>query len=461
MNRSDESKPLRSLPAIDRVLRTAEAGALRARWLGRLVDAEVRAAVDEAREAIRAGRPPPAPPTPEGLAALAARRLEERFPRGVVRCVNATGVVLHTGLGRAVLPPSAAAALARELAGYSIVSVDREDGERIRRETACARILCALTGAEAATVVNNNAAATLLALQTAASGREAILSRGELVEIGGSFRMPEVFRAAGVRLREVGTTNRTHLSDYEAAIGPETGLLLRVHPSNFKVIGFTSAVGIEDLVALGRARNVPVMDDLGAGALLPVPPEPEIAASLRAGADLVCCSGDKLIGGPQSGLLLGSKSWIDRVRRNPLFRALRVDKMTLLALEETLRLFLRASGPGEDHPTLRMLGLPADRLERAARNLRARIARALPALETEVRPGQSQVGSGSLPGESLPTTLVALRKPGTSATAFARALRRGNPPVYPRIVEDWVCLDPRTLLDGDDRLLLEALKGIA
>jgi L-seryl-tRNA(Ser) seleniumtransferase len=301
----------------------------------------------------------------------------------------------------------------------------------------------------------------VIALNTLASGREAVLSRGELVEIGGSFRMPDVFRAAGVRLREVGTTNRTRLSDYAGAVGTETGLLLRVHPSNYRIVGFTESVEIAELVALGRERGVPVMDDLGAGALVPIPPEPEIARSVEAGADLITCSGDKLIGGPQSGIVLGRKSWVDRVRANPLFRALRVDKMTLCALERTLRLFLRAGGPGEEHPTLRMLARSAESLAREARNLKARIARAIPSLETSLLPGFSQVGSGSLPGERLPTTLVAIAKAGTGATALARALRRGDPPVYPRIVDDRVCLDPRTILPGDDRLLLEALKGIA
>ena len=456
----DEPNLLRHLPAIDRILSTDRAAELKGRWLPRLVDDEVRALIDELRELIRRGEDP-GDLGADALAERAGNRLAARLAPGVVHCVNATGVVLHTGLGRAALAPRVVEALQRELKGYSVVSVDRREGQRHRRESAVARMLCALTGAEAATVVNNNAAATLIALNTLAAGREAIISRGQLVEIGGSFRMPDVFEAAGVKLREVGTTNRTHRRDYASAIGVDTGLLLRVHPSNFQVQGFTHEVGIAELVEIGRASGVPVVDDLGAGALVAVPPEPEIAASLRAGVDLVTCSGDKLIGGPQSGLLLGRREWIDRVRQGPLFRALRVDKMTLVALEATLTLFLRAGGPDQDHPTLHMLRLDADELKKRARALRTRIRKQVPGLEVSLFDGLSQVGSGSLPGESLPTTLLSLRHARLGASAFARMLRFGEPPVYARIVDDQVCIDPRTLLPGDDKPLIAALKELA
>ncbi len=457
----DRKTLLRSLPSIDRVLKTPEAGLLKERWLGRLVDEEVRGLVEELRKSIQEGNAPGAPPEPAEVARRAGARLERRLAPGVVRCVNATGVVLHTGLGRAPLPPAASRALAREAAGYCVVSVDREEGQRVRRESAAARMLCALTGAEAATVVNNNAAATLLALNTLAAGREAILSRGQLVEIGGSFRMPDVFVAAGVKLREVGTTNRTHLKDYARAVGAETALLLRVHPSNFRVVGFTHDVGLRELVALGRERNIPVMDDLGAGALLSLPPEPEIAESLRLGADLVTCSGDKLIGGPQAGILLGRETVIDQVRRNPLFRALRVDKLTLAALEGTLGLFLRAGGPAEDHPSLRMLRARPETIASRARGLLRRIRAAAPGYITGLRKDASEVGSGSMPGEALPTTLVTLERPGESASHLARRLRLSDPPVYSRIVDDTVCLDPRTLLPGDAACLIAVLKELA
>ena len=457
----DKTKLLRSLPAIDRLLQTTEVAALRGRWMARLVDEAVRAVVEEARARILAGEEPE-DLAPEALARAAGALLERSLPRGVVRCVNATGVVLHTGLGRAVLPRAAIEALRSEVdACYSVVSVDREQGNRVRRETALAKALCALTGAEAVTVVNNNAAATVIALNTLAAGREAVISRGQLVEIGGSFRMPDVFAASGVTLREVGTTNRTHLADYERAIGPDTGLLLRVHPSNYRVIGFTATPSIGELVALGHEHGIPVMDDLGAGALVELPPEPVIADSLRVGADLVTCSGDKLIGGPQAGILLGKKTWIDRVRKNPLFRALRVDKLTLVALEATVRLFLRAGGPGDDHPTLFMLRMGEQEIARRARAMRTRLKKEVKGIEVELFKGFSQVGSGSLPGEDLPTTLLSVALSGHSASGLARGLRLGDPPVFTRIVDDQVCIDPRTLQEGDDRLLVRALRELA
>jgi len=449
----DEKQRLRQLPAVDKVLRTPAVASLKGRWLPALVDEAVRTALAEAREALLAGGSG-IDLDPGALARRAGEALARHLAPGVVRCINATGVVLHTGLGRAVLPPAAVEAISREASGYCVVSIDREEGARLRRERAAARMLCALTGAEAATVVNNNAAATVIALQTLAAGREVILSRGQLVEIGGSFRMPDVFRTAGVTLREVGTTNRTSIADYAAAIGEATALLLRVHPSNYRVVGFTCEASVPELVGLSRERGIPFMDDLGAGALVACPPEPEIAESLRLGSDLVTCSGDKLIGGPQAGLLLGRKSWIDRVRRNPLFRALRVDKLTLVALEATLGLFLRGDGPHAAHPTLQMLQLPGKVLASRARTLCRKLRRAAPGLGVDLMPGFSQVGSGSLPGEDLPTTLVTLAHPSSSAAAFARALRLATPPLYTRIVDDLVCIDPRTLLTGDDKILI-------
>ncbi len=456
----DKAKQLRKLPAIDRVLKTSAAQRLKTRFLPRLVDAEVRGLVEDLRETMKEGGDP-GDLAPEAVAERAGARLSARLAPGVVRCVNATGVILHTGLGRAAFAPAVLEALGRELSGYCVVSVDRQEGQRIRRETAAARMLSSLTGAEAATVVNNNAAATLIALNTLAAGREAVISRGQLVEIGGSFRMPDVFKAAGVVLREVGTTNRTHRKDFADAIGPSTGLLLRVHPSNYRIGGFTAEVPLAEMIELGRAAGIPVMDDLGAGALAPIEPEPEIGQSLALGADVVTCSGDKLIGGPQCGILLGKLEWIDRVRRNPLFRALRVDKMTLCALEATLGLFLAPGGPSDAHPTFRMLRTGAPELKRRASALRARIRKEAPRLDVAVRPGFSEAGSGSLPGESLPTTLVTVRHAKLSAAAFARMLRFGDPPVYARIVEDLVCIDPRTLLPGDDRLLVRALKEVS
>ncbi len=456
---TDQRALLRRLPAIDRVQGTAEAKALREQYAPRLVDDALRDVVESARSTILSGEDP-GDLAPGALAALAGARIAALLAPGVQRCINATGVVLHTGLGRAALAPAALEALTLELSGYSVVSVNLEEGQRLRRESAIARLLAALTGAEAATLVNNNAAATVIALNTLAAGREAIVSRGQLVEIGGSFRMPDVFRAAGVALREVGTTNRTHTRDFRTAIGEETGLLLRVHPSNYKVIGFTQEVGIDELVTLGREHDLPVMDDLGAGALVPLEPEPTIAESLKSGVDVVTCSGDKLIGGPQAGVILGRREWIDRIRTNPLFRALRVDKMTLVALEATLRLFLRPEGPGDDHPTLRMLRLTGDECTRRARALARRIKKGAQGYETSLAPGFSQVGSGSMPGESLPTTLVTLVHAAMPASTLARRLRLGRPPVFTRIADERVCVDPRTILPGEEAELVRALADL-
>ncbi|MEM8885090.1 MAG: L-seryl-tRNA(Sec) selenium transferase [Planctomycetota bacterium] len=457
----DKKTLLRQLPRVDAVLATAEVASMKSQLRADLVDDAVRAEVDLARQTILDEKDP-GELDPSSIARHAAARLARLLRPGVQHCLNATGVVLHTGLGRAVYPPAAVEALQRELSGYSVVAVDIENNQRLRRETAVSRLIAMLTGAEAATVVNNNAAATVIALNTMAAGREAILSRGQLVEIGGSFRMPEVFEAAGVTLAEVGTTNRTHLRDYERAINENTGLLLRVHPSNYKVIGFTSEPGIDEMVALGREHGIPVMDDLGAGALVELDPEPPITASIEAGADLITCSGDKLIGGAQSGIILGSKHWIDKVRRNPLFRTYRVDKMTLTVLEATLRLFLEPDGPGDGHPTWRMLRTDPAELKKRAEALAARIAKELPALTVGTRPDFSQVGSGSLPGESLPTTVVTLQHPERNAAQFARALRLGTVPVFTRIVDESVLCDPRTLLHaGEEDELVAALKEIS
>ena len=460
MSSVERNEQLRQLPKVDVILATDEVASIKRHLRPELVDDAVRAELEEARGRILVGDDP-GDLDPTILARGAAARLAHQIAPGVQHCINATGVVLHTGLGRAVLAPEAIEAIQRELGGYSVVSVDLEHNQRRRRETAVARMLCALTGAEAATVVNNNAAATLIGLNTMAAGREAILSRGQLVEIGGSFRMPEVFEAAGVKLREVGTTNRTHLRDFARAINPETGLILRVHPSNYKVTGFTCEPEIGELVALGQEHGIPVMDDLGAGALVEMPPEPALADSIATGAELITCSGDKLIGGPQAGVLLGKKEWVDRVRRNPLFRTLRVDKLTLTALEATLRLFLRPDGPGESHPTWRLLNLDPRLIRKRSEGLAARLREECPTLEVQLAAGHSQVGSGSLPGESLPTTLVRLRHPDHAASAFARLLRMGEPPVYTRIVDEAVCLDSRTLLEGDEDELVTALKEIS
>lgn len=434
---------------------------------------ELRHALAEVRARILAGEVGPVTlgraASPEALTAAARKRIERRRDPGLVRVVNATGVVLHTNIGRAALPPAALAAVAEHGRGYQLLAADRERGERAPRERHVERLLQRLTGCEAATVVNNNAAATMLMLAALATGREVIVSRGQLVEIGGAYRIPDVMRQSGAALVEVGTTNRTHLSDYEKAITPRTALLLRVHTSNYRVEGFAGEVPLADLVRLGRAYGVRVVDDLGSGALLSLADqgvpgeEPLIRESLAAGADLVTASADKLIGGPQMGLVLGARECVAMCRAHPLYRALRGDKLRLVALEATLRLFLDPAGLVRTHPTVAMLTAAAPALERAARDLAERLA-ALPCaragrVRVEAASARDAVGAGSLPTVELPGACVRLVAPGVEAGELARRLRAAPVPVFSTVADAAVHLHVRTLLPGDGDDVARALEA--
>jgi L-seryl-tRNA(Ser) seleniumtransferase len=383
------------------------------------------------------------------VAAL-AEALCRRHPRPVV---NATGIVLHTNLGRSPLPPGAADAVREVAAGYSDLELDLETGRRGSRLGALEGKLCELSGAEAAYACNNNAAAVLLALDTLARGREVIVSRGELVEIGGSFRVPDIMERAGVRLVEVGTTNRTHARDYERAIGPDTALLLKVHRSNFSQSGFVTEVGLEELVAIGSRGGLAVMEDLGSGTLLDLtdhgfPAEAYAPSRLATGADVVCFSGDKLLGGPQAGILVGKRTRIDAMRGNPLARALRLDKMSLAALDWTLTAYLDGRAETEI-PVVRQLLEPAAALAARARSLADRLVElALDAARVTVEEDRAPVGGGSLPGFELDTWVVVLRTPMGAARAAA-ALRSAATPVLARVRDDAVLFDLRTLEDDD------------
>jgi len=397
------------------------------------------------------------PELAQRAAALAAASLRVRPGR----VVNATGVVLHTNLGRAPLSAGAAAAVAEAAAGYADLELDLATGERGERGAAVAEKLRLLSGAEAALAVNNNAAALLLALDALARGREVIVSRGELVEIGGSFRVPEILERAGAALVEVGSTNRTHLADYERAIGPRTALLLKVHRSNFEQRGFVAEVGLAELARLGRARGVTLVEDLGSGTLVDLtahglPAESFAPARLRLGAELVCFSGDKLLGGPQAGIVLGGARHVDAMRRDPLARALRLDKLSLAALDATLASLLAGHGERE-LPVLRMLLEPGPRLEARARALAERLSKTCgPAAELHVRAESAPVGGGSLPGFALASWVVALRGPVTAEELAAR-LRMAPVPVLARVHADHVLLDVRTLLPGDEGALETAV----
>lgn len=459
---------LRQLPAVDALLQAAPFAPLIDAFGRRLVTDAVRADLQALRAGIAAGTSRDeleVRVAPEACAERVRRRLEAQARPACGRALNATGVVLHTGLGRAPLGEAARRALLAA-AGFAVVEVERDTGQRGRRDEAVSALLREITGAEAATVVNNNAGATLITLAALAAGRPVIVSRGQLVEIGGSFRIPDVMAQSGARLVEVGTTNRTHLRDYERALDqhPDAALLLRVHTSNFRVVGFTAEVSTAELAALGRARGVPVMDDLGSGCFVDLSPvglphEPRVQDSVAAGAAVITFSGDKLLGGPQAGLIVGRRELVDRVRAHPLYRALRPDKLTLAALEATLIAYRDPEQAARALPALRMITATADELEARARAMAEALVRAVPALFVAVLPGTSKVGGGSYAVEELPTRLVAVAPPaGWRLEALARSLRERDPAVFARIHDDRLVLDPRTLLGPDeDREVVDAV----
>lgn len=399
----------------------------------------------------------------EELVSLVEKEVEERMRPSFRRVINATGVVVHTNLGRSILSKSALEALFTAGACYNNLEFRLEDGSRGSRQMHLRRILCELTGAESALVVNNNAAAVLLALTTHARDREVIVSRGQLIEIGGSFRLPEVMAQSGARLVEVGTTNKTYLEDYRRAVTSETAMIMRAHPSNYRILGFTAEVGIRELASLAHEYGLILLDDLGSGVYIDLSrfglsPEPTIQDSLREGADLVCFSGDKLLGGPQAGIVLGREDLVEAMARHPLARALRVDKLTVAALEATLRLYLDPERALSEIPTLAMLTADPETLRRRARRLSGQLAAACPILEAEVMEDVSRAGGGSLPMEDLPTWVVAVSSPRHKVTRLEESLRRYDPPVIGRIKEDRLLLDVRTLSDDEIPLVVEAFR---
>ncbi|MBI5477634.1 MAG: L-seryl-tRNA(Sec) selenium transferase [Deltaproteobacteria bacterium] len=456
----DVNQRLRRLPAVDEVLRNPGLADLLGRAPRWAVVAAVREAIERLRQALRgaAGQAGPAGPAaeldPRALEAAVTARLRPQLRR----VINATGVVLHTNLGRAPLPAPALAHLAAIAGGYSNLEYDLERGARGSRHDHLAALLQELTGAEAAGVVNNNAAAVLLVLAALAAGREVVVSRGELIEIGGSFRLPDVMRAAGVRLREVGTTNRTHPDDYRRALGPDSALLLKVHTSNYAVVGFTAAVDVATLAGIGRAAGLPTVVDLGSGCLVDLaayglPREPTVAETLAAGADVCTFSGDKLLGGPQAGIICGRSAALAEIRRHPLMRAVRPDKLALAALEGTLRLY--RDGREREIPALGMLATPFAELERRATALKDAITAALAAghasgrLTVAVTRVQSAVGGGALPLAAPDSCAVALHAAGASAAALDGRLRTRDPAVVGRIADERLLLDARTLTDAE------------
>ena len=391
----------------------------------------------------------------EHLYSLFRKEIDLQVQPRLRHLINATGVVIHTNLGRSPLHPSALKHMIDIAKNYSNLEYDLDRGERGNRYTHVEGILCRLSGAESALVVNNNAGAVLLVLNTIAEGREVIVSRGELVEIGGAFRIPDVMRRSGASLREVGTTNRTYLSDYQKAIGSQTALLLKVHTSNFRVMGFTSDVSLQELVQLGRQHDLPVMNDLGSGCFVDLSQyglekEPTVQEAIKTGGDVVTFSGDKLLGGPQAGIILGKKSLLDLIKINPLTRALRIDKLTLAALESTLLLYLDEKRAMEEIPTLRMLSLDTGNLKRRGRRLLRRLSGMVDkGTQLTLREDVSQVGGGALPLQELPTMVLAVKPLDLSVNELEENLRKGEPPIISRISKDELILDMRTVLDEE------------
>lgn len=462
-DRPRESQELfRRLPAIDKWLASASGATLSAEFS----TAEVTEVMREHLARVRSGLGNGVTELPDfnsaRYAALMRAELLERRRPSLRRAINATGIVLHTNLGRAPLAAEAVAAMNDAARGYSNLEFDLGAGQRGSRHDHVQSLLCRITGAEAALAVNNCAAAVLLALDSFASGSEVVISRGELVEIGGSFRMPDVIAKSGAKMVEVGTTNKTRIEDYAAAIGEQTRVMLAVHPSNFRIVGFSAKPALAELAGLAHANELICVHDLGSGALTDLQPIASVAGhtvqgSLAAGADLVTFSGDKLLGGPQAGVIVGRAELVDHIRRNPLARALRIDKLSLAALAATLRLYLPPNDPMEKIPVLRMLGENREIIARRARSL-ARRLRNIPGIEAEVVDDVSYGGGGALPMVELPTRAIHVSASGVTAERLTRQLREADPPVIARLTGDRLALDPRTMLPGDTTDLLKAFR---
>ncbi len=449
--------PYRHLPGLDALLARPDVLPL-VTELGREPVRDVaRDLLNAIRADIRAGE---TPPNEDEIVVRLQDQARAHLASSLIPVINATGVIVHTNLGRALLSDAAQKAMMAVARGYSNLEYDLPAGKRGSRYVHAEAMLTRLTGAEAALVVNNNAAAVNLALRTLAAGREVIISRSELVEIGGGFRIPDILAQSGATLVEVGTTNRTRLADYENALTENTGLLLKVHQSNYRIIGFTAEVGLKALAGLARRLEspIPVVNDLGSGTLLDTRPyglayEPTVQDSINAGADVVTFSGDKLLGGPQAGIIVGRKAIIDQLKRQPLTRAFRVDKTTLAALQATLMAYLRGSAT-EEIPVWRMISTPSAELAKRARAWADVLADANARIE--LMSGGSAVGGGSLPGQTLPTTLLAVASPHPQR--LLAALRAGSPPVIARVQENWVVFDPRTVLSEQEPILLDAIR---
>lgn len=458
------NNPLRHLPAVNDVLQApafvGQCDAYPREWLVQAVRDEI----EIVRRSTLAGNAVDGHTPIDSLARRALERVRRAMAPRLRRVINATGIVLHTNLGRAPMAAAAAQAACAAASGYLNLELDLETGQRSSRQNAVSDWLCRLTGAEAATAVNNNAAATVIALRALCAGREVIVSRGQLIEIGGSFRIPEIMAVSGATLREVGTTNITRLNDFENAITPQTAALMQIHTSNFRVSGFTHSVDLAELVALGKQHNLKVIDDVGSGALIDfnrfgLTGEPLVRDSVAAGADLVLFSGDKLLGGPQAGIIVGKKEWIQAIERDPLMRAFRLDKMTLAALEATLRLYLDEDSALATVPVLRMLNQPLDELRLRAEELASKLKPLEGFATIDIRPEVAYVGGGSLPDQSMQSWIVAVTARHHGDAAFAMRARTGDPALLGRVQNGQLLLDVRTIFPDEIDDVVAALKA--
>jgi L-seryl-tRNA(Ser) seleniumtransferase len=453
---------LKRIPSVDRILQQPDVQSLIKTYGRERVVACVRKTAERIRQKIKAGEDVSL--TMGEIVEQIKTSLKETSVLKLGKVVNATGIILHTNLGRAVLHKSVLEEVLRHHQGYSLLEISLETGERTHRERYVVELLKEITGADAATVVNNNAGATLLVLSTLAKGREVIVSRGQLIEIGGAFRLPEILKTSGAKLVEVGTTNRTYIHDYEKSINQDTALLLLVHHSNFRMSGFVHFASLPELVSLGKKYGIPVMHDLGSGCLIDLKrygfeDEPTAQESIKQGADIVCFSGDKLLGGPQAGIILGKEQYISRIRKNPLFRALRVDKITLSMLEATLQIYLDPEVAIKELPVFKMIGASIEELEKRAQDLCTKLS-AVKGITAEVGDDFSEVGGGSVPAQQIPTKVVIICHEKLSAEHLAKKLRLNKPSIFGRVSKDRLLFDVRTLVEGDEQIIVEAFGNL-
>jgi L-seryl-tRNA(Ser) seleniumtransferase len=468
MSPSPREQFLRKIPSVDEILSRPEIAELLMTYPRVVVVEAIRTELGRLRtEILNQEELPNLEDTLfsfERLYPLFQKEIELQIQPRLRRVINATGVVIHTNLGRSPLHPSAIQHLLDVARNYSNLEYNLDQGERGSRYTHVEEILCRLSGAESAMVVNNNAGAVLLALNALAEGREVIVSRGELVEIGGAFRIPDVMKRSGALLREVGTTNRTYVNDYQKAIGPQTALLLKVHTSNFRVMGFTSDASLDELVQLGRKHHLPVMNDLGSGCLVDLSQyglekEPTVQEATKTDVDVITFSGDKLLGGPQAGIILGKKDFLDQIKINPMTRALRIDKLTLAALESTLLLYFDEKRAMEEIPTLRMLKCDLGVLKKRGRRLVRRLPEAIKKkTKLALKEETSQVGGGALPLQELPTIVLSLKPIDFSVNRLEENLRKVDPPIISRISKEELILDMRTVFDEEIPILAAGLE---